>query len=73
VKTEAFQEKKQREYLKHKIDELATSGKNKNVRDMYRGINYFKKGCQPGSNLVKDDEWVNKQMVYPPSETLDPT
>jgi hypothetical protein len=27
------------EYLKDKINELATNGKNKNIRDLYRGIN----------------------------------
>jgi hypothetical protein len=25
--------------------------KNKNIRDLYRGINYFKKGYQPRSTL----------------------
>jgi uncharacterized protein YaaR (DUF327 family) len=28
-----------REYLKDKINELATSSKNTNIRDLYRGIN----------------------------------
>jgi hypothetical protein len=28
-----------REYLKDKINELATNRKNKNIRDLYRGIN----------------------------------
>jgi hypothetical protein len=28
-----------REYLKEKIDELATNSKNKNIRDLYRRIN----------------------------------
>jgi hypothetical protein len=41
--------KKKREYLKNKIDELATNSENKNIRDLYRGINYFKKGYQPRS------------------------
>jgi hypothetical protein len=27
--------------------------KNKNIRDLYRGMNEFKKGYQPTSNLVK--------------------
>jgi preprotein translocase subunit Sec63 len=27
---------KKREYMKDKIDELATNGKNKNIRDLYR-------------------------------------
>jgi hypothetical protein len=30
---------KKREYLKHKINVLATNSKNKNIRDLYRGIN----------------------------------
>jgi hypothetical protein len=29
--------------------------KNKNIRDLYRGVNDFKKGYQPRSNLVKDE------------------
>jgi hypothetical protein len=33
---------------------LATNSKNKNIRDLYRGINGFKRGYQPRSNLVKD-------------------
>jgi hypothetical protein len=40
--------------MKHKIYELATNSKNKNIRDLYRGINKFKKGYQPRNNLVKD-------------------
>jgi hypothetical protein len=31
------------------------NSKNKNIRDLYRGINDFKKGYQPRSNLVKDE------------------
>jgi hypothetical protein len=30
---------KKREYLKDKINELAANSKNKNIRDLYRGIN----------------------------------
>ena len=30
-----------------KIEELKTNRKIKNVRDLYKGINNFKKGCQP--------------------------
>jgi hypothetical protein len=30
---------KKREYLKGKINELATNSKNNNIRDLYRGIN----------------------------------
>jgi hypothetical protein len=46
---------KEREYLKDKINELATNSKNKNIRDLYRGINGFKRGYQPRDNLVKDE------------------
>jgi hypothetical protein len=31
------------------------NSKKKNIRDLYRGINYFKKGYQPRSNLVRDE------------------
>jgi hypothetical protein len=51
---------RKKKYLKDKIYELAANSKNKNIRDLYRGINYFKKGYQPRSNLVKDkDRWKN--------------
>jgi hypothetical protein len=38
---------KEREYLKGKLNELETNNKNKNIRDLYRCINEFKKGYQP--------------------------
>jgi hypothetical protein len=41
--------------LKDKIDELATNIKNKYIRDLYKGINYFKRSYQPRSKLVKDE------------------
>jgi hypothetical protein len=46
---------KRREYLKEKINEFAMYSKNRNVKDLYRGINEFKKGYQPRSDLVKDE------------------
>jgi hypothetical protein len=42
---------KKREYLKDKINELAVNSKNKNVIDLYRGINEFKRNYQPRNNL----------------------
>jgi hypothetical protein len=45
-----------REYLKDKINELVTNSKNNNIRDLYRGINEFKRGNQPSNNLVKDED-----------------
>jgi hypothetical protein len=44
---------KKKEYLKGKINELATNSKNKNIRELYRGINEFKRGYQTLSNFVK--------------------
>jgi prefoldin subunit 5 len=44
------------EYLKDKINELATHSENKNIRDLYRGINELKKGYQPRTYLVKDED-----------------
>jgi hypothetical protein len=46
---------KKREYLKGKINDLATNSKNRNIGDLYRGINEFKRSYQPRSNLVKDE------------------
>jgi hypothetical protein len=46
---------KKREYLKDEINDLTTHSKNKNIRDLYRGVNEFKKGYEPRSNLVKDE------------------
>jgi hypothetical protein len=44
---------KKREYLKGKINERETNNKNKNIRDLYRVINEFKEGYQPGINIIK--------------------
>ena len=38
---------KKRQYMKAKIHDLQTNSKNTNIRDLYRGINNFKKGYQP--------------------------
>jgi hypothetical protein len=46
---------KKRKYLKDKINEIESNSKNKKFRDLYRGINEFKKGYQPRTNLVKDE------------------
>jgi hypothetical protein len=53
---------KKREYLKDRINELESN--NKNIRDLYRGINEFKKGYQPRTNLVKDKR--GDLLAYPP-------
>jgi hypothetical protein len=58
---------------------LQRTVKNKNIRDLYRSINEFKKAYQPRSNLVKDkngdlladshnilNRWMNyfSQLLY---------
>jgi len=35
---------KNKAYMRVKIKELETNSKIQNIRDLYRGINYFKKG-----------------------------
>ena len=47
---------KKKEYLKAKIEELETNSTIKNIRDLYRGVNDFKNGYQPRTNIVKDDK-----------------
>jgi hypothetical protein len=43
-----------REYPKQKINKLELSSENKNIRDLHREINEFKKGYQLRTKLVKD-------------------
>jgi hypothetical protein len=43
-----------RDFLEDKINELESNSKNKNIRELCRGINEFKTGYQPRPNLVKD-------------------
>jgi len=50
-----FRDKK-KAYLRARIEELETNSKNKNIRNLYRGINDFKKGYQPRCNLVKGEK-----------------
>jgi len=45
---------KKKAYMRAKIEELETNSKTQNIRDLYRGINDFKKGYQPRCNIVKD-------------------
>ena len=42
--------------MKAKIEELETNSEIKSIRDLYRGINDFKKGYQPRTNIEKDDK-----------------
>jgi len=43
------------EYVKDKIDELETNRKIKYIKDLYRGISDFKKGCEPRNNRIKEE------------------
>jgi uncharacterized protein YaaR (DUF327 family) len=54
---------KKREYLKDKINEIASNSKNKNIRDLYRGINEFKRGYQPDSYNTLT-RWKNYFLSY---------
>jgi len=45
---------KRKAYMKAKIEDLDTYSKIKNIRDLYRGINDFRKGQQPRTYIVKD-------------------
>ena len=47
---------KKKAYLTAKIEELETNSKIKNIRDLYRGNNDFKKEYQPRCNIVKDEK-----------------
>src|SRR5215469_18933235 len=47
---------KKKACLKAKIEKLETNSKVKNVRDLYRSINDFKKGYQPRTIIVKDEK-----------------
>ena len=42
--------------LKDKIENLETNSKIRKIRDLYRGINDFKKDCHPRTNVVKDEK-----------------
>jgi len=54
-----FRNKKKKEYLKAKIEELQTNSKLKNIRNLYRDISDFKKGYQPRTNILKDEKgWL---------------
>jgi hypothetical protein len=59
--------KKKRVYMKGKLNELETNNENKNIKDLYRGINEFKKGYQPRINLLKDE---NGNLLADPQSVL---
>jgi hypothetical protein len=52
--------------LKGKINALETNNK-KNIRELFRGINEFKKGYQPRINIVTDgngNPLADPQIVF---------
>jgi hypothetical protein len=51
---EEFQ-KQMREYLKDKINDLATHSKKQTIRDIYGRVNEYKNCYLPITNLVKDE------------------
>jgi hypothetical protein len=53
--------------LKGKINELEINNKNKNIRDLYRGINEFKKGYKPSISIIKDE---NGNLLADPQNIL---
>jgi hypothetical protein len=58
---------RKRECMKDKINEFENKNKNKNIRDLYRGINEFKKGYQPRINIIKDE---NGNQLADPQNVL---
>jgi hypothetical protein len=42
--------------VKATMNELEINSKNKNIRELYTGINYIKKGYQPRTNIVNDEK-----------------
>ena len=41
--------------MKGKLSEIETNSKNKNIRDLYKGIKDFKKGYQARLNVIKNE------------------
>jgi hypothetical protein len=52
--------------LKNKINELESNGKNKNIRDLYRGVKEFKKCYQPAKvrqSCSATDLFINLELT----------
>jgi hypothetical protein len=54
---------KKREYLKDKINGLASNCKNKNTGDLYRGINTFMRAYHLRTNMVMDEMVICLQIL----------
>jgi hypothetical protein len=46
---------------------MEANNENKNIRDLYRGINEFKKGYQPRIHIIKDE---NGNLIADPQSAL---
>ncbi|KAJ4433902.1 hypothetical protein ANN_16215 [Periplaneta americana] len=46
---------KKRDYLNEKLNDVETNSKNKNIRDLYKGIKEFKNGYQARVNVIKNE------------------
>jgi thymidylate kinase len=66
MKPVELQEQKERIH-ERKINEIETSNKNKNIRDLYRGINESEKEHYPRTNLVVD---ANRDLLGDPHSTV---
>jgi tRNA (Thr-GGU) A37 N-methylase len=47
-----------REYLKDEINKLTMNSMLKNIRDLNKGMNEFRRGHQPRNNYVNDENGV---------------
>jgi hypothetical protein len=56
--------KKKREYLKGKINELETNNKNRNIRDLYRGINEFENMSSSSTSPLHSHWNIGPQQLY---------
>jgi len=66
---------KKKAYLRTKIEELETDSKIQNIRDLYRGINDFKKGHQPRCKLRlrKATWWQTPTLLWIGGGTISPS
>jgi len=49
-----------------KIDEFETNSKIRNIKDLYRAINDFKRGYQTRTNIGKNEkgEWLQTPTIF---------
>ena len=48
--------KNKHDYMKAKVNNLEENSKNQNIREMYEGINEFKKEYQPRAYVIKKND-----------------